>query len=590
MREEFSNAKTTKAAYSGYLSRGRVIVADSVKEKRAKEKEDPSWKCPENIDTDLLAKALEGPPNRHSVYALELVLTQKCGVEGHGKSTAEGIHGAFAKYWDELSGGKYAGVYSYEEDTDTIRGCPARAPEIQSCVKCIKTKARVKGAAATRHHAEAMTIEEIQKIIQWSESQCPSTKLESGTPANNKELLLMITHGMMRAFLSTGFVLFTRNFETCTIQERDLSDGKGPAPYYLPFLGQKQGYDGPLESHRYEIYEQKETPEIDMLTHVQRWRVLYKKLLGREFEATNHLFPFVSSNGIIHSKRPMTHESAQDLINEFAVAAGIVNKYFTTHCLRRGGSQYRFMFAPLGKRWSLSIIRWWGGWAIGEQGHGNALYPFPAEPAKSFMGDHNAIQPPTTAEFRLLGEQILTKLADISISQEKNGTQSIVQQISSMAVRTPIMSSSNHTSNHAPGATLGAPLPASQHNTPGPVPRGAQDNGSIITAVIPVPGAIIPGVGKDAESWKRAVIQWEVGDTAQGLTIPLKDWPPEWHTGPMRVITGALYSNRKLLATEYIRLGRDDTAFKEAYPEYTKLTPLLKAIRQKNGLSRRKRT
>jgi hypothetical protein len=102
MREEFSNAKTTKAAYSGYLSRGRVIVADSVKERRAKEKEDPSWKCPENIDTDLLAKALEGPPNRHSVYALELVLTQKCGVEGHGKSTAEGIHGAFAKYWDEL--------------------------------------------------------------------------------------------------------------------------------------------------------------------------------------------------------------------------------------------------------------------------------------------------------------------------------------------------------------------------------------------------------------------------------------------------------------------------------------------------------
>lgn len=199
-------------------------------------------------------------------------------------------------------------------------------------------------------------------------------------------------------FLALGSILglselVHSNFETCTIQERDLSDGKGPAPYYLPFLGvfldnrkgwqQKQGYDGPLESnlkcvnahspahhclgHRYEIYEQKETPEIDMLTHVQRWRVLYKKLLGREFEATDHLFPFVSSNGIIHSKRPMTHESAQDLINEFAVAAGIVNKYFTTHCLRRGGSQYRFMFAPLGKRWSLSIIRWWGGWAIGEQ-------------------------------------------------------------------------------------------------------------------------------------------------------------------------------------------------------------------------------
>ncbi|KAJ7259454.1 hypothetical protein C8J57DRAFT_1073155, partial [Mycena rebaudengoi] len=74
----------------------------------------------------------------------------------------------------------------------------------------------------------------------------------------------------------------------------------------------------------------------------------------------------VSSNGIIHPKKPMTHDTAQELINEFVLGAKIT-KIFTTHCLRRDGSEYRFVFAPIGKRWSLSIIRWWGGWAIGKQ-------------------------------------------------------------------------------------------------------------------------------------------------------------------------------------------------------------------------------
>jgi hypothetical protein len=39
---------------------------------------------------------------------------------------------------------------------------------------------------------------------------------------------------------------------------------------------------------------------------------------------------------------------------------------FTTHCFRRGGAQYRFMYAPIGEHWSLARIRWWGGWAEGE--------------------------------------------------------------------------------------------------------------------------------------------------------------------------------------------------------------------------------
>jgi hypothetical protein len=56
------------------------------------------------------------------------------------------------------------------------------------------------------------------------------------------------------------------------------------------------------------------------------------------------------------------------LINEMAEAAKVPGAgKFTTHCFRRGGAQYRFMFAPLGQRWTLARVRWWGGWALREK-------------------------------------------------------------------------------------------------------------------------------------------------------------------------------------------------------------------------------
>jgi len=61
----------------------------------------------------------------------------------------------------------------------------------------------------------------------------------------------------------------------------------------------------------------------------------------------------------------MSYESLQALLARFCTGAGIQTRY-TTHSFQRGGAQYRFMFAPIGTRWSLNMIRWWGGWAVGE--------------------------------------------------------------------------------------------------------------------------------------------------------------------------------------------------------------------------------
>ncbi|KAJ7323349.1 hypothetical protein DFH08DRAFT_941575 [Mycena albidolilacea] len=616
LQEEFGKAQNTRDAYKGYLARGIAIVKDVVAERMRLEKEDPGA-LPDRdiIDVKLLATALQGPPNKHSVYVLSLYLTQKCVEEGFGKSTADGIHGAFANYWDNLpdSGGKYTGQYSFDEETGKVLGNPARAAEIQSFMKCIKNKA---------------------PMMQWSGSECPNEKLENA-PKTQEELELMIKHGQTRAFLSSGYTLWTRNFETCQIQMHDIGDRTGPSPYYLPFLHvfldnrkgwqQKQGYDGPLKSNSYEIYEQKETPEIDMYNHVHRWLRLYRRLLKRDLEGTDYLFPYVSSNGMIHPKRPMTHDTAQDLINEFAAAA-LINKFFTTHCLRRGGSQYRFMFAPLGKRWSLTIIRWWGGWAEGEHvdtlmrylldslqsyesGHGDALYPFRTEPDKSFMGEHNLLQVATKAELNSLGHTILTRLdgmtalnASPAVSLPSMDTISAV--LSALGTSASSLSSGgrqttiadlgkfvmNHNSERLPAV---ATCDGSHDGQMTAMSESGSGRGSAATDwsdsnIIPVANTIIPKLRKSNMAWKQAIEQWDNGDPANGLTTALKDWPAEWHTGEtMRLKNGTLYSNRKLIAEEYKSVGLDDDTFKQRYPEHTNVTKLLAAIRKRNGLVRR---
>lgn len=97
------------------------------------------------------------------------------------------------------------------------------------------------------------------------------------------------------------------------------------------------------------------------------WLDLYELLLDRPLLPNDYLFPSMSVNGTIEPHRSITSDMAQKMILEMATATGLPNAdCFTTHCFRRGGAQYRFMFAPIGERWTLARIRWWGGWADGE--------------------------------------------------------------------------------------------------------------------------------------------------------------------------------------------------------------------------------
>lgn len=81
----------------------------------------------------------------------------------------------------------------------------------------VKKRDRDAGDAATRNHAEAITIEEMKQIYDYSMEQCPQSMVErflhgKVTP---KEYALVCEHTQMRAFTSSAFTLWTRRDCSC---------------------------------------------------------------------------------------------------------------------------------------------------------------------------------------------------------------------------------------------------------------------------------------------------------------------------------------------------------------------------------------
>ena len=107
-RAEHGRPKRTRDNYAGYVERGKAFLRELVAERRGNvdhvdnKLDSLDDDIDIDIDIDLMEKAFDNPPNKYSVMVLELYLVQKCLTEKRGKSTADGIHGAFTDYWDNM--------------------------------------------------------------------------------------------------------------------------------------------------------------------------------------------------------------------------------------------------------------------------------------------------------------------------------------------------------------------------------------------------------------------------------------------------------------------------------------------------------
>jgi hypothetical protein len=82
---------------------------------------------------------------------------------------------------------------------------------------------------------------------------------------------------------------------------------------------------------------------------------------GRPLEPEDYVFPAMGANGVVQPREHISHDTVQQMISDAVAGAQIpsaVGGSFSTHCFRRGGAQYRFMFAPVGKRWTLGLSKY----------------------------------------------------------------------------------------------------------------------------------------------------------------------------------------------------------------------------------------
>ncbi|KIJ34781.1 hypothetical protein M422DRAFT_263138 [Sphaerobolus stellatus SS14] len=566
-------SEKTLGIYELRMKQGKVWLDELWKvEKEDINQKDKPWTLAE------LKAAFDHNPNRVSIKMVGLFINHMCFTLEYGKSMADQIQAAFKWYWSKNP--RCCGDWIWDEDKGVRKGNPGSDQDILQTVKAVKSR----DAEGGEHmHLAAMTKENMDQIMAWSYIQCPENILHGLMKKEEFEKIcgFVAKHLWMRAFTSGAFTLWTR-FDLPSFMlghyRLNLTMANDPKwPYDECHLEHRKGWKSHIQkggitpSNRYEIHPQPETPSIEMYTHMRNWlQFLEKYAYGRELQSDDYLFPTISASGTIRLGVPASHDLFTKWLNEFVAGAHIDQgtTKLTTHCFRHGDAQYRFQFAPLGKRWSLATVKWWGGWSEGEnqdtliryvldnlhnfEGHSDALRPCRCQTDISLFAKHQEDQPMPRKEMVQLWGNISQ---DITVKIADTFTQPTI------------------------------PLPAF-HVHPLPFEIHAERRNPASTSLVP---PVIPAIkcSKDEPAaWRQVISHWEEADPSHGLDKPLKDWPDEWIKCSGKA---QLYHQQRVIAEEYIsRYHRDDSAFLSAYPAASEgvnaLVDAIRGRRVKDGL------
>lgn len=110
-----------------------------------------------------------------------------------------------------------------------------------------------------------------------------------------------------------------------------------------------------------------ESPHIDCHYHMGKWLDYLQGQMQRSLDPSDYIFPAIASTGQLKYGEAISRSAFENLMEEIVDGSGILagrEGRFTTHCFRRGGAQYRFMWAK--RKWSLKAVKWWGGWSSSE--------------------------------------------------------------------------------------------------------------------------------------------------------------------------------------------------------------------------------
>ncbi|KAF9489984.1 hypothetical protein BDN71DRAFT_1435024 [Pleurotus eryngii] len=340
--------------------------------------------------------------------------------------------------------------------------------------------------------------------------------------------------------------------------------------------------------HSYRIPFQKSMPEIDCYTHFVNWIQYLEFQLQRPIDASDYVFPTIASTGKLKFGEPLSRAGFESIMEQIVDNSGIMigrNGKFTTHCFRRGGAQYHFMWAE--HKWSLKAVKWWGGWSSGEEVNTIMRYlldgPFVTEDQREYPDRMLTEQTPRRSKGRYSPcgtPQVLQPLP--SLFQQLQSAQEAIPQ-------TPQRIQAGYFP-YEPPTQLQPLLSLFPHleldqddvaNAPMEMLAPQRSAADICdTYIQPTPPfhAITPRIPKTS-TMDDVIKYWTKGHPPQGLPGPLCDWPEQFERKAW-ASEAVKFSQIKILYEEYMRLGGSKEAFDKEYPNlWTRYTVLLKAVR-----------
>ncbi|KAF7308202.1 hypothetical protein HMN09_00668100 [Mycena chlorophos] len=334
-------------------------------------------------------KAFDATPNKYSPAVVSYYMVYKVFVQRRKIGTADSVRAALKHQWDasRTLQGEYPfrGPFEINASTGEVRGNPIHSPEVDDTIKSLRNACGEDGKART--HSIAMSKPNMDKIHEFVRSVCADGKYLDRI-ASTEERLMRTKCLEFMAFSTLAWTLWLRSFEATKLQRKHLRIGlEDPGSFNTPYIEirieNRKGWQNKLNkreqdlrSGTYKLCPQPDMPSCDAYRWLTLWITYLETIVyGRPLDPDDYLFPSNGAHGLRVGDH-LSHDDVQKLLDYFTEGAKLPKPYgnYTTHCWRRGGAQFRFMFAPVGKRWTLDQCRWWGGWAEGE--HASSIFAF----------------------------------------------------------------------------------------------------------------------------------------------------------------------------------------------------------------------
>ncbi|KAJ6456576.1 hypothetical protein DFH09DRAFT_847576, partial [Mycena vulgaris] len=338
--EEWYKSQSTKKGYANYVKGGKKWLVD--------------WNAEGRLDDEISADAFDNI-GAETPLALRALTAYKCEHLERGFVTVDGLRSAFKDYFERRVDkvcGCQGEFWKYSSHTEKWEGNPVFEIGFKSYYELLKNR---HNRTSTASQALPMLPADLKIILEYLDSE------------DAVKYFTLTQRLYFKASVTTAFTLWTRNDELVNLQFRDIKmnlRSKTGIPYHeFSLIFRKTNKDPTKSKSSYSVQIDLSHPEIDCYTHVGAWKSQMERLLRRPLTGDDFVFPAFASTGQLkfgECIRRSEFETLMELIVEKSdVMKGRSGK-FTTHCFRRGGAQYRFLWAE--RNWSLRAVKWWGGW------------------------------------------------------------------------------------------------------------------------------------------------------------------------------------------------------------------------------------